>query len=317
MENNIILSICIPTYNRSSYLETTIRSIVNQKRFQKTEDVEIVICDNCSNDETRKIVLSFVNTYGSKVRYYKNDINIMDLNFERALSHGKGLYLKLNNDTLNHHEGSLDKILQTIAENKQERNILFFSNKVLGIKQNFLCENLNSFVDNVSYWSSWIACFGIWKEDFISFNDFSRCSHLQLTQIDVLFRLINSQRSVYVNNEDLFISLTPSKKGGYDLLTVFLDNYIFLLTEQLINNKLTEKIFISEKKKLLLQFIRPWLVNIKIYPNIYYFKCNNNLRRINSYYKNDKLTLIWFFIYYGFSLCYCFTKKITHYPFLK
>jgi len=52
--------------------------------------------------------------------------NIADANFEKVLSYGKGLFLKLNNDTLKHQDGSLDNLLQTITENKETRNILFF-----------------------------------------------------------------------------------------------------------------------------------------------------------------------------------------------
>ena len=125
MGNNIILSICIPTFNRSDYLESTILSIVNQARFQQTSDVEIIISDNFSNDDTSKISLGFVEKYGEKVRYYRNDKNIADANFEKVLSYGKGLFLKLNNDTLKHQDGSLDNLLQTITENKE--SIVFFN----------------------------------------------------------------------------------------------------------------------------------------------------------------------------------------------
>lgn len=309
MKNKIILSICIPTYNRFSYLETTILSIVNQQRFQQSNDVEIVISDNCSNDETKNKSLGFVKLYGDKIRYYRNDDNIKDLNFEKALSYGKGLFLKLNNDTLKHHDGSLNNILQTIDENKEDRNILFFSNGFLEIKHNVLCDNLSSFLDKVSYWSGWIGAFGIWREDFITFNDFNKCSHLQLTQIDVLFRLINSQKSVLVNNSKLFDALPPSKKGGYDLLTVFLDNYLFLLSEQLKNKTLSEKVFISEKRKLLLQFICPWLVNIKTNPKTYYFTSKKSFSRIYCYYRKDLFTMITFVSKYFLLVIYRFARK--------
>ena len=108
MEKNIVLSICIPTYNRSSYLETTILSIVNQRRFQETNDVEIIISDNCSDDDTKEISLAYEKLYGDKIRYHRNKSNIVELNFEKALSYGQGSFLKLNNDTAKHQEGSLD-----------------------------------------------------------------------------------------------------------------------------------------------------------------------------------------------------------------
>lgn len=309
LNNQIILSICIPTYNRADCLKQTIQSIVCQKRFIETNDVEIVISDNCSNDDTGGVSSGFIKEYGGKIRYYKNDVNIHDRNFKKVLSYGKGLFLKLNGDTMTHLNGSLDRIIKTINENKQERNVLVFSSGILGIKNSIVCNNLDSFVEKVSYWSTWIGCFGIWKEDFDNYIDFNKYAHLQLVQTAVLFNLISNKKRAFINDEKLFQMLVLEKKGGCDLLTVFLENYIFLLTEQLNNKKLTEKTFISEKRKLLLQFIYYWLINIKIYPNIYYFESKNSYRRIIRYYRKDLLTLIKFIIYYNRSLCYKYLKK--------
>ena len=58
-----ILSICIPTYNRAALLKKTLDSIVNQKRFIDTDDVEIIISDNCSQDNTEKLSMLYVHRY--------------------------------------------------------------------------------------------------------------------------------------------------------------------------------------------------------------------------------------------------------------
>jgi abequosyltransferase len=301
MTRKPLLSICIPTYNRCSYLEETIYSVVNQKRFQNTDDVEIIVSDNCSDDETTEIVSKFVQLYGNKIHYYRNNKNIQDLNFEKVLSYGNGQFLKLNNDTLKHCDESLDYMLDIILENIGIQNNLFFSNGVLGLKSNMLCHNINSFIDAVSYYSGWIACFGIWKNDFAVLNDFSRRSNLQLTQVDVLFRLINN-KSILLVDMTVFVSIPLPKKGGYDFLKVFLENYILLLTEQLNVNKLSYKIFRSEKRKLLLRFIRPWLNNIKSDPDKYFFKCNNSFKKIYPFYKDDLYSLTVFLLCYNLSI---------------
>jgi glycosyltransferase involved in cell wall biosynthesis len=46
-----LVSICVPTANRASYLRESLRSI----RAQDYEPLEILISDNCSDDETREI----------------------------------------------------------------------------------------------------------------------------------------------------------------------------------------------------------------------------------------------------------------------
>jgi abequosyltransferase len=302
----ILLSICIPTYNRANFLEQTLESIVKQKRFQESNDVEIVISDNCSDDNTRNVSLDFLNKYGEKIRYFRNDKNIFDSNFEKVLSHGKGLFLKLNNDTLMQKEGSLDMILQTIEENKESKNILFFSNGVLSIQNKFLCENLNSFVDHVSFYSTWIGAFGIWKEDFDKFDNFNLRSDLHLTQVDVLYRLINTGKSVIVNNEILGISVTPLIRGGYDILGVFMDNYFSLLEEQFIDKKISDAVFGSEKKRLLYYFIRPWLIQHKLNPETYIFEEKHSFRRIYRHF--NFLIFSYFICYYYLSLCHNYLR---------
>jgi glycosyltransferase involved in cell wall biosynthesis len=306
---NPIISICIPTYNRATNLKETLNSIVSQSRFQETEDVEIVILDNGSTDNTSKVIDDFEKKYYRKITRCYNENNDMFLDLEKLFSLGKGVFLKFNNDTLKHNNGSLDKMIQIICECQKDGTIPFFSTGVLKTEKNILCNTLDSFVGIVSYWSTWTGAFGIWKEDFQHFEDFSRHKRLQILQTDVLFRLINTNKAVLINCERLFITLPLEKKGGYDLITVFLDNYIFLLAEQVRNKALSEKTFSKERRKLLFRFICPWLINIKINPEKYYFTANNSFRRIFSHYKQDFLTLVIYIVYFNLALYFNLAKK--------
>jgi abequosyltransferase len=257
MENNIILSICIPTYNRAKYLDDTIFSIVQQKRFLEASDVEIVISDNCSNDNTSDICKKYIGIHGEKIRYYRNDENIEAANIERVLSYGKGIFLKLNNDTLMHQVNSLDRIIEVIDQNKDNREILFFSNGTLKDITSLHCKDLNSFVKNVSFYSTWIACFGIWKEDFKLINNFTTIEKTLLIN-DVLFKMIISNRPVLVDNYKLFNSLPPVTKGGYNFYKVFVTNYLGLLEEYRVKKKISRGTLFNEKSKLLKHFLIPW-----------------------------------------------------------
>ena len=50
-----LLSICIPTYNRSKSLRICLLSILSQTKGYE-EDVEVVVSDNCSDDDTMQVV---------------------------------------------------------------------------------------------------------------------------------------------------------------------------------------------------------------------------------------------------------------------
>jgi abequosyltransferase len=49
---DIKLSICIPTYNRSRFLDRALASIASQDR----DDLEVVVSDNCSPDDTSRLM---------------------------------------------------------------------------------------------------------------------------------------------------------------------------------------------------------------------------------------------------------------------
>lgn len=67
-----LLSICIPTYNRAQLLKTMLRSVLPQVKAFSLE-VELIVSDNCSNDETREIVEEARGL--GPLRYYRNAKN--------------------------------------------------------------------------------------------------------------------------------------------------------------------------------------------------------------------------------------------------
>ena len=72
MENIPLISILIPTYNRSNYLKECLDSILCLDWFNEN-DIEIIISDNCSTDDTENIVK---NLKKNNIIYYKNNKNI-------------------------------------------------------------------------------------------------------------------------------------------------------------------------------------------------------------------------------------------------
>jgi len=281
MENKKILSICIPTYNRSEYLERTLLSIVNQKRFQETSDVEIVVSDNCSSDNTGDVVQKFIGLYHEKIRYYRNPENIEDLNFGRVLSYGDGVYLKLNNDTLVHHPDSLDHILDVINDARKpveisgtrgtgRKAIIFFSNGTLKSFSIRSCDCLDSFVKVASFHSTWIGGFGVWKDEYDSIDNFTEMAKLKLISA-VLFRQISFNRRVLVDNRKLFDPIPPPSRGGYNIYQIFVANYIGLLEKYSDINKISPRTIFIEKGKLLIKFLVPWFINIRKDRKRYHF----------------------------------------------
>ena len=63
--SQILLSICIPTYNFGEFIGETIDSVIPQME----EDIELVIVDGASTDNTRSIVESYIAHSNRNIRY--------------------------------------------------------------------------------------------------------------------------------------------------------------------------------------------------------------------------------------------------------
>ena len=71
-KNLPLVSICIPTYNAEKYINETLNSILKQSY----DNIEIIIGDNASNDNTEQLVQEFNNTHNLDISYYKNLENL-------------------------------------------------------------------------------------------------------------------------------------------------------------------------------------------------------------------------------------------------
>lgn len=79
-----LLSICIPTYNRSQYLRVSLEILVKQAQKYVWE-VEIVVSDNASTDTTWEVVHSFQAQFDD-LKYVRNQENLWyDRNLDNAI----------------------------------------------------------------------------------------------------------------------------------------------------------------------------------------------------------------------------------------
>lgn len=116
MENDIFLTIGIPTFNGVEYLPLAIESIIRQIPKDEVNNFEILISDNASTDQTKEIVLDFQRKFPKLIRYIRNDNNLgYDKNLDSLIRNSKGKYIKLLGDD--------DELLLN--------SIVFFKNQIL------------------------------------------------------------------------------------------------------------------------------------------------------------------------------------------
>jgi glycosyltransferase involved in cell wall biosynthesis len=114
----MLISVCIPQYNRSKYLLAVLESI----RIQDHPEVEVIISDDCSNDDSLTVIPKYIAEVGAttpvRFRYLRQPKNLgYDGNLRAALDAGKGEYLfVLGNDDALAEKTTLSKLAAILGQ---------------------------------------------------------------------------------------------------------------------------------------------------------------------------------------------------------
>ncbi len=120
----MLLTICIPTYNRASMLETLLDSITRQSNDDNKDKVEIVICDNHSTDHTDEVVEKAKASGLFKITYIKHSTNTgLIKNVFSTVDNASGEYCWIMGSDDCILPGAIDRMIFHIGSN---RNISVF-----------------------------------------------------------------------------------------------------------------------------------------------------------------------------------------------
>jgi len=174
---NLLLSICIATYNRGCFIAETLDSILDQME----EGVELVIVDGASSDNTQDILTDYVSRY-PRIRYFREAQNSgVDQDYDKAVGYAKGRYCWLMSDDDLFRPGAVKRVLSVLSENNND--LLIVNAEVKNADLSVLLTekrlNINSdrtygpsdleqfFLNNVNY-LGFIGCVVIKREFWLS-----------------------------------------------------------------------------------------------------------------------------------------------------
>lgn len=293
-----ILSICIPTWNRRYSLQYTLKSIIDQDEF-KSWDVEIVISDNASTDETEVEVWKLCKEY-KNIRYFRNKENIWsNPNINKVLSLWEWEYLWLlgSDDCIS--KNALKIMINTIKITPKiilckrysswENNIGIINNindNVFGFKSfiDLLKKETNKQDIDVFFTFMSIICFekkyfndslklliNQYWENMLSLHsfNFSFIWFSNLKEID-LISIIESPRLIKVNSD---VGRKPNMKIWNDLKL----EMEFFIKKYSLNRR---------EKKILTNIYRPWRIMCILYP---IRQCLNKMGLLWIYNKLSKI----------------------------
>jgi glycosyltransferase involved in cell wall biosynthesis len=149
------VTIAIPTYNRAdNYLKQTLASALNQTY----ENIEVIVSDNCSTDDTETVVNNFNDL---RIRYFRQSKNIgANNNFNFCLKQARGEYflLLLDDDLI---DPDFVETCMMAVKNYTEIGIIRTGSRVIDQDGNLLNETPNT-VEGISteeFFRKWFA----WK----------------------------------------------------------------------------------------------------------------------------------------------------------
>ncbi len=176
---SIKLSICIPTYRRARYLAETLDSVI----AQATSDVEIIVSDNASPDNTAEVVQACQARF-PRLTYFRQPENLgADRNYLQsvALASGEWCWLLGDDDllepgaiacVLDHLNGPcpLDFVLLLVtAYDAKMQTVLERSADVLGVTEDIYTTDVPAFFTRF-FQESYLSIFVVRREKWNTVN---------------------------------------------------------------------------------------------------------------------------------------------------
>ncbi len=232
MNNQPLLSITIPTWNRAACLKEGLTYLQNQIGDIEEGELEIFISDNGSDDDTKDVVESFVRR-GMPITYNRNEKNMgCDYNFLKCAENAHGKYIVIMGDDDYFKPGALRQILDILKE--EEIGLLHLTS----FPPDEECrryDKIDEFVKKVSYNFTFMSA-NIFNASAIKgvvnpkqyFN-----TGLLITPyfLDAAFSHVVN-KAVGVGNL-LICANAKGGNGGYNLFYVFVKCYLEMLKQSL------------------------------------------------------------------------------------
>ncbi len=149
------LSVALCTYNGARYIREQIESILNQTLRVN----EIIVCDDCSTDNTISIIESYHDTTPTDVHIYRNEQNLgVCANFQKAINlcHGDIIFLA-DQDDIWHRDKT--KIIVDYFSSHPDIHVVF--------SDGCLFYENGSPIENASLWK----CFGLKPDGYKYINE--------------------------------------------------------------------------------------------------------------------------------------------------
>lgn len=197
------VSIILPTYNGSEYLDQAIESILNQTY----DDFELIIVDDCSTDATPEIINKYVNA-DTRVRSIRNEVNKkLPESINTGFRVSGGVYISWTSDDNMYKPDAIQRMVNELEG--READIVYANYDVIDETGTVIKEDVtDGNVDRLRYDQNMIgACFLYKREVQEALNGYDRNRFL-LEDYDFWLRALEAGFRYHFIDESLYLYRT-------------------------------------------------------------------------------------------------------------
>ena len=256
---DIILSICIPTYNRADLLKEALDSILAQDNSR----IEVIVCDNASADNTEEVVKEYKDKF-HKFLFHKIEKNIgacRCLIKSTEIASGKYFWLLGSDDKIC--QGAIEKVIEQIDADNDLTGLTFafdgydleMKNKIalpnfVSYEKDTLVTSIEDFALNLFPYYGYLSCTLFRKDRFDETLNSTPIDHLILSEAGP-YVLAYVLTKVFMKYPRILYLVTPciqwrSDNDSFEVELGRLRRYEILAP--IINYIITENIISSRNK---------------------------------------------------------------------
>ena len=228
---NDLLSICIPTYKRPSFLKANLESLILQVAKY---DIPIYISDNASGDETAKVVEEIKCTY-PYIFYSCNDRNYgPDYNITKVLRAAESRYAWFLGDDDMISAGGIDVVMEILQSGNYDLVVVNGDqagrDRVADIKSAVYTDR-NRLLGELGWHMTWLSCI-ILSSDLIRRGQFDKYIGTYLVHVGTMFEyLADRDISVFWSDERMICGIEGNESSWTgDTFSIWIENWIKIIS---------------------------------------------------------------------------------------
>jgi glycosyltransferase involved in cell wall biosynthesis len=266
---NLLLSLCIPTYNRLPLLKEALSAIIDQIDDKISPSVEILISNNASTDGTELYVNEIIATYSHlQIKYFCNEENIgADGNIYCVTrkAEGEWIYMLSDDDVLL--PGGLAKLLELIEKYPSfdafclnvysfETDPLVQGKSAFDISEDTLIVNSDNSLLFLGTWITFISAMAF-RRTVLEKHEHQDKIGTSLRHCYIYLDALAEGNGMFITQES-FLGSRANNSGGFNFFEVFVvgfSNFLQYAKDIGYSNSTVQKFFIKHAFRFLVSFI--------------------------------------------------------------